>query len=145
VVAGIVAYVLGRSRRNAFVSCLFGITLSQVVQWVINLAQNTPSILGLGVGGAFGTYVVAILISVAVSEFLGRCFESATIQKEEKIFNYETHTYDSKKNGKLKIKKHTENDIKNSLTKSKNAKSSKNNAKMQNHIKNNEDLLEENI
>lgn len=108
VVAGVVAYALGRSRRNAFVSCLFGITLAQLVQWIVNMASGVPSILGLGIGGAFGTYVVAIIISVAVSEFLGRCFESATIQKEEKEYNFKTHTYDSVKNGKLSSEKQSQ-------------------------------------
>lgn len=108
IVAGIVAYILGRSRRNAFVSCLFGITLAQLVQWVINLCTNQKSILGLGVGGAFSTYIVAIIISVAVSEFIGRCIETATINKEKKIYNYKTHTYDSEKNGKLGKNSHTE-------------------------------------
>ena len=103
VVAGVVAYALGRSRRNAFVSCLFGITLAQFVQWIINMVSGTPSILGLGVGGAFGTYVIAIVIAVAVSEFIGRCVECATVNKEDKEYNYETHTYDSEKNGKLEI------------------------------------------
>lgn len=110
IIAGIVAYVLGRSRRNAFVSCLFGITLAQLLQWIINLCTNRKSILGLGVGGAFSTYIVAIIISVAVSEFIGRCIESATINKEEKVYNYKTHTYDSEKNGKLLKKIHTEED-----------------------------------
>lgn len=105
VVAGLVAYFLGRSRRNAFISCLFGLTLAELIQWCINLARKTPSILGLGVGGAFGTYVVSIIIAVAVSEFIGRCFECATIDKEEKVYNYETHTYDSEKNGKLEENK----------------------------------------
>lgn len=102
IVAGVVAYALGRSRRNAFVSAIFGLSLAQLVQWLVNLGLNTKTILGLGVGGAFGTYIVAIIISVAVSEFLGRCFESAALKKEKKVFNYETHTYDSEKNGKLK-------------------------------------------
>ena len=101
VVAGVVAYALGRSRRNAFISCLFGLSLAMLVQWIINFANKTPSILGLGVGGAFGAYIVSIIISVAVSEFLGRCFSSASLKKEEKIYNYKTHTYDSEKNGKL--------------------------------------------
>ena len=101
IVAGVVAYILGRSRRNAFVSCLFGLVLVDLVQWVYNMASGVPSILGLGVGGAFSTYIVAIIISVALCEFLGRAFESATKEKEEKKFNFETHTYDSKKNGKL--------------------------------------------
>ncbi len=134
VVAGVVAYALGRSRRNAFVSCLFGITLAQLVQWLINFGMHTPSILGLGVGGAFGTYIVAIIISVAVSEFLGRCFESATINKEEKVYNYETHTYDSVKNGKLKKETNTEKQrieaVKNSQKPyQKTAKNRKNNEK----------------
>ena len=87
VVAGVVAYTLGRSRRNAFISCLFGITLAQLVQWIINFSMNTPSVLGLGVGGAFSTYIVAIIISVAVSEFFGRCFESASKDKEKNAAN----------------------------------------------------------
>lgn len=123
IVAGIVAYVLGRSRRNAFVSCLFGITLAQLVQWIINLCTNQKSILGLGVGGAFSTYIVAIIVSVAVSEFIGRCIETATIDKEKKIYNYKTHTYDSEKNGKLDENFHTEEERINNL---KNANHGKN-------------------
>lgn len=119
VVAGVVAYVLGRSRRNAFVSCLFGVVLAQLIQWVINMASGTPSILGLGVGGAFGIYVVAIVISVAVSEFLGRCFECASKDKEEKAFNFETHTYDSEKNGKILANENTKVD---DINKDKNCK-----------------------
>lgn len=101
VIAGVVSYLLGKSRRNAFISCLFGITIAQVVQWVINMTTNQKSILGLGVGGAFSTYIVAIIISVALCEFIGRCVESATIHKEKKEYNFETHSYDSEKNGKL--------------------------------------------
>ena len=108
IVAGIVAYVLGRSRRNAFISCLFGLTLASVIQWVVNFTTGTPSILGLGVGGAFGAYIVSIVISVAVSEFLGRAFESATQNKEQKVYNYETGTYDSEKNGKITVTQGTE-------------------------------------
>lgn len=121
IVAGVVAYLLGRSRRNAFVSCLFGITLAQLVQWVINFIMKTPTILGLGVGGAFGTYIVALIISVAVSEFIGRCVESATLNKEEKVFNYDTHTYDSEKNGKLNNTKIDKTERVNKLKKSQKA------------------------
>ncbi len=145
VVAGVVAYVLGRSRRNAFVSCLFGVVLAQLIQWVINMASGTPSILGLGVGGAFGIYVVAIVISVAVSEFLGRCFECASKDKEEKVFNFETHTYDSEKNGKISANENTKVD---DINKDKNCKilpkiakntqkQSKNNGNMQKMAKEN--------
>jgi len=93
---------------------LLGISLAQLVQWLINMWTEQKSILGLGVGGAFSTYIVAIIISVALCEFIGRCVESATIEKEEKVYNYKTHTYDSVKNGKLNQNTHTkENRIKN--------------------------------
>ena len=102
IVAGIVAYVLGRSRRNAFVSCVLGISLVMTVQFIINMAMGTPTVLGLGVGGAFGTIVVSTVISVALCEFMGRAFETAKKDEGQKKFNFETHTYDSEKNGKLK-------------------------------------------
>ena len=107
VFAGIVAYLLGKSRRNAFISCLFGITLAQLIQWIVNMINNQNSILGLGVGGAFSTYIVAIIISVALCEFIGRCVECASINKDKKVFNFKTHSYDSEKNGKLSENNHT--------------------------------------
>lgn len=101
IVAGVVAYALGRSRRNAFICAVFGISLAQIIQWVINWALKTPTVLGLGVGGAFSTYVIAILIAVGLSEFLGRAFTNAKPDDQKKKFNYKTHTYDSEINGKL--------------------------------------------
>ena len=126
IVAGVVAYLLGRSRRNAFVSCLFGITLAELVQWIINMCTGAKSILGLGVGGVFSTYIVAIIISVSISEFIGRCVESASGDKEKKVYNYKTHTYDSDKNGKFNKIIHSENDRIDDL---KNANNNKNNHK----------------
>ena len=77
------------------------------------MSTGNKSILGLGVGGAFSIYIVAIIISVALCEFIGRCVEVATIDKEKKVYNYKTHTYDSVKNGKLNVNPHTkENRIK---------------------------------
>ena len=101
VVAGIISYLLGKSRRNAFISSLLGISLAQLIQWIINLSSDQKSILGLGVGGAFSTYIVAIIISVALCEFIGRCVEVSTPKKERKVYNFKTHSYDSEKNGKL--------------------------------------------
>ena len=135
VVAGIVAYILGRSRRNAFVSCLFGLILVDLIQWVYNFYVGTPSILGLGVGGAFGTYVVAIVISVALCEFFGRCFESASLKKEDKKFNFETHVYDSEKNGRLNSTDKKVSRLK-QISNNKNAKNSKNIVKTKSKYKN---------
>ena len=129
IVAGLVAYLLGRSRRNAFISCLFGITLAELVQWIINSCTGVNSILGLGVGGVFSTYIVAIIIAVALSEFLGRCVECASGNKEKKVYNYKTHTYDSEKNGKLNEAIHSEEARIEDLKNANNIKKRKNIAK----------------
>ena len=101
IVSGIVAYTLGRSRRNALVCSVLGISLSMLIQFFINLANNTPTVLGLGVGGAFGTMIISSIVAVGLCEFLGRAFECASLDEEKKVYNYETHTYDSVKNGRL--------------------------------------------
>ena len=128
IVAGLIAYALGRSRRNAFISCLFGLTLASMVQWIVNFSKGTPSILGLGVGGAFSTYIVSLIIAVAISEFLGRCFENAKQGDETEIkkFNYKTGTYDSVKNGKLTEETNTKQSRINNIKRVKNAKPLKN-------------------
>lgn len=102
VIAGIVAYALGRSRRNAFVCSTLGISLAMVIQFFINKSMGVNTVLGLGVGGAFGTLIISMLISVALAEFFGRMFETAKKDDEKKEFNFDTHTYDSEKNGKLR-------------------------------------------
>ena len=102
IVAGIVAYTLGRSRRNAFICAVWGISLAMIIQFIINRATGITSVLGLGVGGAFGTQIISIIIAVALAEFFGRMFETAKKDDDKKVFNYDTHTYDSEKNGKLR-------------------------------------------
>ena len=101
VISGITAYMLGRSRRNAFISAVLGISLSMIIQHFINLSMGVETVLGLGIGGAFGTLIVSIIISVALAEFFGRMCETAKNDELKKEFNYDTHTYDSEKNGKL--------------------------------------------
>ena len=135
IVAGIVSYLIGRSRRNSFISCLFGLVLADIIQWTINFYMNTSSILGLGVGGAFGSYIVAIIISVALCEFLGRCIECAQLKKENKKFNFSTHTYDSEKNGKINEDLSVKNQRLKNISNIKNAKNIKNKGKNINKTK----------
>ena len=123
VMSGIIAYILGRSRRNAFISAVLGISLSGVIQFFINKAKGVTTILGLGTGGAFGTLIVSVIISVALAEFLGRMFETAKKDEDAKVFNFDTHTYDSKKNGKLRDTKQNKKSNKNHKVVKKNEKS----------------------
>lgn len=88
VVAGLVAYVLGRSRRNAFVCSVFGITLSSLAIFIYNLSMNAMTPLNLGSGGAFDSIILSVLIAVGLAELVGKTAE-IVVGKEEKVFNYE--------------------------------------------------------
>lgn len=88
IAAGVVAYLLGRSRRNAFVCSVLGLTLASVAVHVYNMVMGQTTTLALGVGGAFDSIVVATLISVGLCELVGKTMEFA-VGKEDKIYSYE--------------------------------------------------------
>jgi len=88
IAAGIIAYVLGRSRRNAFVCSVFGITLASIAVFVYNMIVGTPTKLSLGAGGAFDTIILSILIAVGLAELIGKTAE-VVVGKEEKVYSYE--------------------------------------------------------
>lgn len=87
IVAGLVAYILGRSRRNAFVCSVFGLSLASVAVYVYNLVVGVETKLSLGVGGAFNSIILAILIAVGLAELIGKTAE-IIVGKEEKVYDY---------------------------------------------------------
>lgn len=88
IVAGIIAYVLGRSRRNAFICSVFGLTLSSVAVFIYNLTQGVNTPLALGAGGMFDSIILSVLISVGLAELIGKTAE-IVVGKEEKVYNFE--------------------------------------------------------
>lgn len=148
IVAGLVAYILGRSRRNAFICAVLGLTLAELLQFFINLGMGTTTVLGLGTGGAFSTMMIAIIVAVSLAEFLGRAFESAKPDEQEKVFNFETSQYDSEKNGRLavastsaKVQADSDalfnmNDLNNAKNNNKNNNNTKNSSKFNNNADN---------
>lgn len=76
IVAGLVAYLLGRSRRNAFICAVFGISLARIIQFIINISTGIKDcVLSLGSAGAFDSMVIAILFAVGLCEVLGEGLE----------------------------------------------------------------------
>jgi len=102
IVAGLVAYLLGRSRRNAFICSVFGITLARLIQFVINISTGiSSSVLSLGSAGAFDSMVIAILFAVALCELLGEGLER--LRKKDKTadkYDYENGRFVDKKSKK---------------------------------------------
>ena len=88
VVAGLVAYILGRSRRNAFICSVLGLTLASVGVFVYNIIMGVVTPLNLGVAGAFDSIIIATLISVGLAELIGETAEMM-VKKENKVYNFE--------------------------------------------------------
>ena len=93
IIAGVVAYALGRSRRNAFICSVVGLTLSSIGVFVYNMIMGVQTGLHLGVGGAFDTIVISTLIAVGLAELIGKTAEMMT-KSENKIYNFEAGEFE---------------------------------------------------
>ena len=77
VAAGIIAYVLGRSRRCAFIAGTLGVMLANLAAWGYANAQGADQALVLGGAGGFDVIVLSGLIAVLLSELVGELIERA--------------------------------------------------------------------
>ena len=75
---GVIAYVLGRSRRSAFIAGILGSILADVASaaTVWNAGIDQP--LSLGGAGALDATVIAGLSAVLLAEFVGEALERAS-------------------------------------------------------------------
>ena len=73
--AGVIAYLLGRSRRAAFVCAVLGVLLADVLVGVYNASRGVDTVLRLGTGGALDAVVISGLIAVLRTEFMGEAIE----------------------------------------------------------------------
>ncbi len=76
VIAAVTAYILGRSRRAAFIGGVLGVILTDFLAWGENLVLyqlHVPIVLGST--GVFGAAVIAGLGAVLLAELLGEILE----------------------------------------------------------------------
>ncbi|MDR0898621.1 MAG: DUF1614 domain-containing protein [Oscillospiraceae bacterium] len=73
--AGVIAYILGRSRRAAFVCAVLGMLLADVVVGLVNASNGVDTLLRLGTGGALDAVVISGLLAVMLAEFMGELIE----------------------------------------------------------------------
>jgi uncharacterized membrane protein len=75
ILAAVTAYVLGRSRRAAFVGGVFGVILTDLLAWSENLLHRLHVPITLGSTGVFGAAVIAGMGAVLLAELLGETLE----------------------------------------------------------------------
>ena len=74
---GVVAYLLGRSRRAAFIAATLGVLLVDVFHYFWLMNQNAPAnyTVSIGGAGAFDTIVLAGFVAILLAEIIGESFE----------------------------------------------------------------------
>ena len=74
-VGGVVAWILGRSRRSAFIAGVLGIVLCDVGIGLMNWANGVNQTIRLGSAGAVDAIVISGVVAVALCELLGEVVE----------------------------------------------------------------------
>lgn len=74
-VGGTVAYLLGRSRRAAFIAATLGVLSLDLIHWIWLATTGTPGTVNIGGAGAFDSIVVAGLVAVLLAELIGETRE----------------------------------------------------------------------
>ena len=82
-VGGLIAYLLGRSRRAAFICGVLGVMLADIAVAVVNWRQGVNQPLILGGAGIFDAMVISGLLGVVLAELVGEIFERLVRGNEE--------------------------------------------------------------
>lgn len=74
-VAGLVGYIAGRSRRGAFFAAVMGVFALDVIQYAYLIRTGTRGVVHMGGAGAFDALVLAGILAVLLAEGIGELLE----------------------------------------------------------------------
>ncbi|HEX3010793.1 MAG TPA: DUF1614 domain-containing protein [Syntrophomonadaceae bacterium] len=74
-VAGIVGYIAGRSRRGAFFAAVMGVLALDIGQYVYLARTGVRGTVHVGGAGAFDSLILAGVLAVLLAEFVGESLE----------------------------------------------------------------------
>ncbi len=84
ITGGLIAWILGRSRRGAFVCGVLGVTLADIATALVNWARGIDQQLVLGGAGVADAVVVSGVLAVLLAELVGEITEKFVRRKKEK-------------------------------------------------------------
>ncbi|NLK09173.1 MAG: DUF1614 domain-containing protein [Firmicutes bacterium] len=74
-IAGIIGYLAGRSRRSAFIAGVLGIVVSDLIHMSIALAKGMATTVAIGGAGVLDAVILAGIIAVTLAELVGESRE----------------------------------------------------------------------
>lgn len=75
IVAGVIAYLMGRSRRAAFIAGLVGVIISDILHLAELIVRRMPGTVNIGGAGAFDAVIIAGILAVVLAELIGETRE----------------------------------------------------------------------
>jgi len=85
-IAGGIAFLIGRSRRGAFISAALGVMLTNVFMFLYYLTIGFTTPVVLGVAGQFSAIVIAAVAAVFTAEIAGETMEYKQNKKTDVSF-----------------------------------------------------------
>lgn len=74
-IAGVIGYLAGRSRRSAFIAGTLGVIVADLIHMGIALAKGMATTVAIGGAGVFDSVILAGLIAVTLAEVVGESRE----------------------------------------------------------------------
>lgn len=75
IAAGIIAYILGRSRRGAFISAVLGLIICDLFTGIMNRVNGLDQTIRIGTGGMLDSIVISGIVAVMLAELVGELIE----------------------------------------------------------------------
>jgi len=83
IIAGLVAYITGRSRRGSFIAGTMAIFVNDIVAQIENTLLDARSSIAIGGAGVFDAVVIAGLIALGLAELVGETAEKISLGVKE--------------------------------------------------------------
>ncbi len=77
IAGGLIGYLLGRSRRGAFICGVLGVMLADITNSIVLWSSGIAQKLTLGGAGLFDTAIISGIIAVLLAELIGEVLERA--------------------------------------------------------------------
>ncbi len=120
ILAGVIAYLFGRSRRASFIAGIMGVILADVAQGIENLIRNIPAPTRIGSAGVMDAVVISGFLAVLLAEFVGELREKIQGGTSKKNMHFDHAEFTSavgmkaeKKQGEEEEKKEKKEEVTN--------------------------------
>ncbi len=89
IIAGVVAYLFGRSRRASFIAGIMGVILADIAQGIENIVRGIPAPIRIGSAGAVDAVVISGFLAVLLAEVVGELRERLQGGTEKKHMRFD--------------------------------------------------------